>query len=63
MKSYYFGAKLMVHINQFNLIGLSNDYYVALGITFSGMYEFPIKKFYWALSTDFKFTEMPDLND
>lgn len=44
-------------------IGLVNDYYVAVGITFSGIYEFPTKKFYWALSTDFKFSELPDLND
>lgn len=34
-----------------------------MGVTFTGMYEFPTKKFYWALSTDFKFSEMPDLND
>lgn len=27
------------------------------------MYEFPIKKFYWALSKDFEFTELPELND
>ena len=27
------------------------------------MYEFPTKKFYWAVSTDFQFREMPDLND
>ncbi len=28
-----------------------------------GQYEFPFKKFFWALSTDFEFKEMPDLND
>jgi len=27
------------------------------------MYEFPQKKFFWALSKDFEFFEMPDLND
>jgi len=27
------------------------------------MYEFPQKKFFWALSKDFEFSEMPDLND
>ncbi len=27
------------------------------------MYEFPTKKFYWALSKDFDFQEMPSLND
>lgn len=30
---------------------------------FSGMYEFPIKKFFWALSKDFEFSELPELND
>jgi hypothetical protein len=27
------------------------------------MYEFPVKKFFWALSKDFEFTELPELND
>lgn len=27
------------------------------------MYEFPFKKFFWALSKDFEFQEMPGLND
>ncbi len=27
------------------------------------MYEFPTKRFFWALSKDFEFTEMPELND
>lgn len=27
------------------------------------MYEFPMKKFFWALSKDFEFIEMPELND
>jgi hypothetical protein len=27
------------------------------------MYEFPFKKFFWALSKDFEFQEMPELND
>ena len=27
------------------------------------MYEFPFKKFFWALSKDYEFTEMPQLND
>lgn len=46
-----------------NKIGLTNDYYIAVALTFTGMYEFPFKKFYWALSTDFNFNEMLDLND
>ena len=27
------------------------------------MYEFPVKKFFWALSKDFEFNELPELND
>lgn len=49
-------------LNQTN-IGLNADYYIAVAYTFTGMYEFPNKKFYWALSKDFEFSEMPDLND
>ena len=44
-------------------LGIVNDYYIAVGITYTGQYEFPLKKFYWALSSDYKFSEMPDLND
>lgn len=36
-------------------IGITNDYYIAVGLTFTGQYEFPFKTFYWALSTDFNF--------
>lgn len=45
------------------LLGTTNDYYVAVALTYTGMYEFPMKKFYWALSTDFVFNEMLELND
>ena len=43
--------------------GIDADYYIALAVTFGGMYEFPQKQFYWALSTtpDLKFREMPGL--
>ena len=41
--------------------GLNNDYYIAMATRYTGMYEFPVKTFYWALSTDFVFKEMPDL--
>lgn len=34
-----------------------------MAYTFTGVYEFPLKKFYWALSADYQFQEMPDLND
>mmetsp|Transcript_17810 Transcript_17810/g.17039 ORF Transcript_17810/g.17039 Transcript_17810/m.17039 type:complete len:95 (-) Transcript_17810:552-836(-) len=45
------------------ITGIQNDYFIALALTYSNQYEFPLKKFYWALSTDFRFQEMPDLND
>lgn len=32
-----------------------------MAVKFIDMYEFPVKTFYWALSTDFVFKEMPDL--
>lgn len=34
-----------------------------MGLVYSNQYEFMQKKFYWALSTEFNFMEMPDLND
>ena len=45
------------------ITGLNADYYIALAVTFKGMYEFPQKQFFWTLSTtpDFKFKEMPGL--
>lgn len=43
--------------------GLKNDYFIAMGLTYTDQYEFMQKKFYWCLSTDYNFLEMPDLND
>lgn len=43
--------------------GINNDYYIAVGLNFNGQYEFPSKKFYYCLSNDFTFIEMPELND
>lgn len=45
------------------IMGIKNDYYIALGITFQNQFEFPLKRFYWCLSGDYNFKEMPDLND
>ena len=45
------------------ITGIAADYYIAVGYTYTGMYEFPVKKFFWALSKDFEFSEMPELND
>lgn len=33
-----------------------------MGMQFKDCYEFPTKSFYWALSTDFEFKDMPGLN-
>ena len=43
--------------------GMTNDYYIAVAMQYQGQYEFPSKTFYWALSTDFVFKEMPALTD
>jgi radial spoke head protein 9 len=45
------------------ITGLNADYYIALAVTFKGVYEFPTKQFYWTLSStpDLKFEEMPAL--
>mmetsp|Transcript_5433 Transcript_5433/g.9159 ORF Transcript_5433/g.9159 Transcript_5433/m.9159 type:complete len:245 (+) Transcript_5433:55-789(+) len=45
------------------ITGIKNDYFVAMSVTYQGQFEFPFKRFYWCLSNDFSFKEMPDLND
>mgnify|MGYP000884085092 CR=1 FL=1 len=45
------------------MIGIKNDYFIAMGLVYTDQYEFMQKKFYWCLSTEFNFMEMPDLND
>lgn len=45
------------------ITGLKNDYYIAMGLRFKDMYEFPVKTFFWALSSDFIFKEMPSLTE
>ena len=39
--------------------GIKADYYIAMGLTFRNMYEFPVKTFFWALSGEYQFKEMP----
>lgn len=34
-----------------------------MGLTYTDQYEFAQKKFYWALSNDYNFMELPELND
>jgi len=43
--------------------GIKADYYIAMGLTYEGQFEFPNKKFYYCVSSDYTFKEMPDLND
>jgi len=43
--------------------GIKADYFVAMGVTYENQFEFPQKKFFYAMSTDFEFKTMPDLND
>lgn len=43
--------------------GIKQDYYIAMGLQFTNMYEFPVKTFFWALSGEFIFREMPDLTE
>ena len=43
------------------ICGLTNDYFVATSLRYRGMFEFPVKTFYWALSTDFVFKPLPEL--
>jgi len=43
--------------------GIKAGYYIAMGLTYEGQFEFPNKKFYYCVSSDYTFKEMPDLND
>ena len=43
--------------------GIKNDYFLAMGLQFRNMYEFPVKTFFWALSGEFIFREMPDMTE
>ena len=45
------------------LSGLNADYYIAIGLVYSGRYEFAEKRFYFATSNDFTFKPFPALND
>ena len=43
--------------------GVKADYFIAIGTTYTDMYEFPVKRFYWALSSDLSFKELPALTE
>ena len=42
--------------------GISQDYYIAMGVTYSKQYEFPTKTFYFASSSDMTFRQFRELN-
>ncbi len=42
--------------------GLTKDYYIATGLTYSGKYEFPKKRFFYATSNNFEFHPFPEIN-
>lgn len=44
------------------IVGLENDYYILKRVDYAGHYQFPSTQFFWALSTDFVFRELPGLN-
>jgi hypothetical protein len=39
-----------------------NDYYIAIGLTYNGKYEFPYKRFYYASGANFEFVPFPEIN-
>jgi radial spoke head protein 9 len=43
--------------------GISNEYYICMGVTYTDKYEFPTKRFYWASAADFRFKAFPALNE
>lgn len=45
------------------LSGLNADYYIAVGLVYTGRYEFATKRFYYATTQDFSFKPFPALND
>jgi radial spoke head protein 9 len=45
------------------IVGVEKDYYVALAIFFRDQYLFPRKKFYFCSSTNFVFSELPEVCD
>ena len=42
--------------------GINKDYFIAIGLKFSGVYEFPHKTFFWCSSGNWTFAELPPIN-
>ena len=43
--------------------GITQDYYIALGLNYKGHYNFPFKKFYYAASPSYAFLPIPQPNE
>ena len=42
--------------------GTGSDYYIAMGVTYKGQYEFPTKTFYWCTAANWSFKKFRELN-
>ena len=42
--------------------GITKDYYIAMGVTYTSQYEFPTKTFYFASSSDMVFKQFREIN-
>lgn len=45
------------------IVGVEKDYYIAVAVFFREHYLFPRKKFYFCSSSNFVFSELPELKD
>ena len=43
--------------------GISQDYYIVLGLDYKGHFNFPLKKFYYATAPTYVFSPMPQPNE
>jgi radial spoke head protein 9 len=76
LKNFSFGERLQVRFCAFSYsclylfpfnrslyisnVGVVNDYYVAVGLSYTGIVDFPQKRFFWcSSSTNWAFAELP----
>jgi radial spoke head protein 9 len=45
------------------IMGIEKDYYIALGLYYKEHKDFPLKKFFFASSTNFLFSELPEIQE
>ena len=60
-KSYFCGERSLVRISFItDFKGVVNDYYIAVGLVYTGVPDFPAKRFFWcSQSTSWGFAELP----